>query len=176
MNVQVRHDPDFKPDAKRTIDIRPFFDDPKSEEEENAIEENHEETPSETAPSFGLVVSPAYREEGRRKRILEMEQEERAHSKPFKRVFLEWLRNISEVIIIFLIQRFQDFDRYINPFKTKHTEEQLAFLALSLPNSCRTADQVLLYFPLASRTQRYKMLRMRKDKLAMFERVFKKNR
>lgn len=64
----------------------------------------------------------------------------------------------------------------MNPFETKHTEEQLAYLALSLPNSVKTAEQVLLYFPLMSRTQRYRMLRMRKDKLEMYERVFKKNR
>jgi len=33
MNIPIRTDPDFKPDTKRTIDLRPFFDKPNIEEE-----------------------------------------------------------------------------------------------------------------------------------------------
>lgn len=175
MNIPIRYDPDFKPDAKRTIDLRPFFKD--SDSEEDIIDATDSPSIMESlVPDKGLIVSPAVRSEERRERILEVEREERLLSKSFRRMFLEWLRDTFETAIVFLIKRFQDFSQYVNPFETKHTEEELAYLALSLPQSVRTADQVLLYFPLVSRTQRYKMLRMRRDKLAMYERVFKKNR
>lgn len=173
MNIPIRYDPDFGPDTKRTIDLRPFFRDP----EEEAMETT---TPPSVDESLvldrKLIVSPAVRSEERRERILEMERGERAMRKPIKRKLLEVLLKVSETVVIFLLERFQDFSRYVNPFETKHTEEELAYISLSLPQSVRTADQVLLYMPLLSRTQRYKILRMRRDKLAMYERVFKKNR
>ena len=192
MNVIIRNDPDFKPDARRTIDLRPFFDEPKVVEtrkkqwSKDDIDENEtfdidepipdEYEEKELPPSLQGVVSPAIRSETRRGTILKTEQEERERSKSIKRVFLEGLLATFETIIIFLLRQFQDFRTYLDPFETKHTEAQLCYLGLSLPNNVRTADQILLYYPLLSRTQRYKMLRMRRDKLAMYRKIYEKRR
>ena len=143
---------------------------------ENTSDVDNNENFDYPITSIGPIVSPALREEGRRERNLMIEREERAQRKPIKRKLLEVLLGIFEQLLIFLLEYFQNFSQYLNPFETKHTEEELAYLAMSLPNTVRTADQILLYYPLISRTQRYKILKMRKDKIAMYERIFKKNK
>lgn len=102
-NIKVRYDPDFKPDAKRTIDLRPFFEDSEDEYIEDALTDKIEEVSETYMPARSPIVSPAFREEERREKILKIEREERALSKPIRRVFLEWLRDTLETFVIFLI-------------------------------------------------------------------------
>lgn len=172
MNVPIRTDPDFKLDAKRTIDLRPFFqNEEKADEMENEPEEQEEK---EVFYVPETVVSPAYREEVRRKKYLLWEREERERNKPVIRAFLEGFRNVAKAVLVFLIERFQDFEQYLNPFETKHTEKELYYLAISLPNTVKRAEDVLLYYPQMSRRQRYELLKIRRERLAMHKRIFER--
>lgn len=172
MNVPIRYDPDFKPTAQRTIDLRPFFKDEEENGVENGVEDGAEEKEIPYVPE--TVVSPAYREEERRRKYLLWEREERERNKPVMRIFLEGFRDITKAVLVFLIERFQDFEQYLNPFETKHTEKELYYLAISLPNTVKRAEDVLLCYPQMSRRQRYELLKIKKDRLAMHKRIFER--
>lgn len=182
MNIPIRTDPDFKPDTKRTIDLRPFFDKPNIEEENIDEEEtfdirepfldNIEEM--ELPPSPELIVSPSIRSEKQHETMLEMERDERKAQRPLKYITLDIFLVILKTILVFLIERYQTLERTLRPFETKHTEKQLYWLWISLPATIRTANDILLYYPLMSRAQRYKLLRIRRDTLRMFQKVYEK--
>lgn len=167
MEVRIDRDPDFKPDAKRTIDVRPFFGQPKKEDDEEG--ESYDQP---AAPE--MVVSPAYAEENRRRAVLEEERARRERDKPFRKEFEEWFLGFAKSALVFLIEAYQAYERRVRPFETKYEEKQLYYLAISLPNTVRSADDVLLYFPLMSRSIRYKVLKMRKDTLATYRKIYEK--
>lgn len=211
MNIPIRTDPDFKPDTRRIIDLRGFFDTPKpdtetlgrqeKEKQENETKERgrekqetkamehwqeeedifdieepffDDEEEAELPPSPELVVSPALKSERRRETMLETERMERKTQRPLKYKALDVFLFIFQTFLVSLIERYQTLERILRPFETKHTDKQLGYLALSLPNSVKTTDQILLYYPLLSRTQRYKLLRMRRDRLRMFQKIYEK--
>lgn len=170
MEVRIDRDPDFKPDAKRTIDIRPFFGEP--EKEDDGEEGASYGRPAAPAPD--MVVSPAYAEENRRRTNLEEERARRERDKPIRKEFEEWFLEFAKSALVFLIMAYQAYERRVRPFETKYEEKQLYYLAISLPNTVRNADDVLLYFPLMSRSIRYKVLKMRKDTLATYRKIYEK--
>jgi len=59
-------------------------------------------------------------------------------------------------------------------FTTKYTDETLYLIAMALPQSLKTADDLLTVFPLMSRPHRYRLLSYRRDKVKMYRRIFKK--
>lgn len=170
MEVRIDRDPDFKPDATRTIDVRPFFERP--EKEDDGEDGGFCDRPAGPAPE--MVVSPAYAEENRRRAVLEEERARRERDKPFRKEFEEWFLGFAKSALVFLIEAYQAYERRVKPFETKYEEKQLYYLAISLPNTVRNADDVLLYFPLMSRSIRYKVLRMRKDTLATYRKIYEK--
>lgn len=183
MNIPIRTDPDFKPKRERIIDLRPFFDKPNTKEQE---EDNKEETfdiqepllnyegERETFSSSELIISPAIRAEKQRETMLEMEREERKAQRPLRYIALDIFLALLKAILVFLIERYQTLERTLRPFETKHTEKQLYYLWISLPGTIRTANDILLYYPLMSRAQRYKLLRIRRDTLRMFQKIYEK--
>lgn len=191
MNIPIRTDPDFKPKSKRTIDLRPFFNESSqkktaSNKEEIVIDE--EETfdmdkplPDEwddvdTPPDLNMVVSPAIRAERKYEKVLEAEREERRIRKPFKYLVLYTILDCLQSMLLSLLEGYQTLEGKIRPFSTKHTEKQLYYLGISLPNNIKSASQVLLFYPSLSKTQRYKVLRARRDTLRMYEKVYEKKR
>ena len=189
MNALVRTDPDFSPDMKRTIDLRPFFNEPNKKDVVCDTEEIDEEEKfdineplldewddAELPPNLDLVVSPAIRAERKRKTMLEIEREERRMLKPFKYLVLYTLLDYLQSVLLFLLEGYQILEGKIRPFQTKHTEKQLYYLGISLPNTIKSASQVLLFYPSLSKTQRYKVLRARRDTLRMYEKIYEKKR
>ena len=193
MNIPIRTDPDFKPDAKRTIDLRPFFNEPNQKKATDYKEDmgtgtDEEETfdmdkplPDEwkdenIPPSLDLVVSPALRAERKRQTTLQIEREERRIRRPFKYLVLYTLLDCLQAVLVSLLEVYQTLEGKIRPFETKHTERQLYYLGLSLPNTVKSARQVLLFYPNLSKTQRYKVLRARRDTLRMYEKIYEKKR
>lgn len=189
MNIPIKTDQDFKTDTKRTIDLRPFFDEPirkntlgdkeEMKTDEEATFDMDKPLPDEwddanIPPDLNLVVSPAIRAERKREKILETEREERRTRRPFKYLVLYTLLDCLQSVLLSLLEGYQILEGKIRPFQTKHTEKQLYYLGISLPNTIKSASQVLLFYPSLSKTQRYKVLRARRDTLRMYEKIYEK--
>lgn len=179
--LPVRTDPDFIPNASNTIDIRKYFQSEELKKVEDWEEAQYVET--EDAEPFvpELIVAPSHRAEEKRKQERQMRREEKEYWQAWKFGIFRILLSLFKTILVFSIERFQWLEKKLRAleqgginFDRKYSERTIFFLSISLPETIRTVEEIMLIMPLIPRKVAYQMLKIRKEKLAMYNRVFNK--
>ncbi len=193
-------DPDF-PKIERVIDIRSiaskgFGEVPEFvEENRELIEEaegsvpvqNLSDSSAKNVPvrfeeldemTNGVVMSQVMASEKRKEKMKAVLEEQ---FPDLKKAFLEGLLFLLKNLTILSAYLWQKVDNAVRSLKyggincdTKFNDEQLFYMAISVPSTIQTASDLLSIFPLMSAKHRYRILEIRKSKLAMFRKIFKK--
>lgn len=181
-NLSVRTDPDFVPNASNTIDIRPYFQSEISEEKKKDWEDV-EYTENEQWEPFvpELIISESRKVEEKRKQERRAKREEKEYWQAWKFGIFRIFLSLFKIILVFSIERYQKWDRKLRAlewgginFDKKYDEQTLYYLWFGLPMTIKTVEDVLLHFPLMNRKTCYRLLKIRKQKLEMYDRIFHK--
>lgn len=126
----------------------------------------------------GVVLSPAIAQRGKDERRKALEEDVLPD---FQKALLEGLRAVLKALTVSFAFLWQKADSALRALKyggidfdTRFTDEQLFYIAISTPETVRTADDLLSLYPLMSAKHRYRILQIRKEKIAMFRRIFKR--
>lgn len=177
--LSIKTDPDFIPDASRTIDIRKYFPSEMEKKEDDDVRYLETEEWEPYMPE--IIVSESRKTERKRKQIQQEKREEKEYWQAWKFGIFRVLLSCMKKLLIFSIERYQKWERKLRAwewgginFDTQYTAETIFYLAISLPATVRNVEDVLLRFPLVSRKVAYRILRVRKEKMEMYDRVFNK--
>ena len=125
----------------------------------------------------GAVVSSAVSYEKKQAKAKLLEE----HFPDLKKALFEGVLFVLKNFTILSAYLWQKMDNLVRSLKyggvnfdTKYTDEQLFYMAISIPSTIQNASELLSIFPLMSSKHRYRLIQLRKDKLAMFNRIFKK--
>lgn len=98
-----------------------------------------------------------------------------------KKAFFEGVLFILKYTTIFSAHLWQKMDNTVRSlkygginFSTRYTDSQLYYMAISIPSTITNATDLLSIFPLMGNRQRAKIIQIRREKLAMYDKIFKK--
>ncbi|MDD4151910.1 MAG: hypothetical protein PHR68_04815 [Candidatus Gracilibacteria bacterium] len=162
-------DPDFCK-KELTLDIRPLLS-----SQDNDIEYLDIEKRDPIIPE--LIIS---------KNIIKINKMEDKFEKNFKNksikyLLLKLLLVLFKKLLIALIYLYHIIREKIEAikrgginFERKYSDKTLFYLSISLPENAKDVNDVNLYYPLLSQKNCYRILKLRKERTNMFEKVFDK--
>jgi hypothetical protein len=126
----------------------------------------------------GSIVSSAVASQKKKEKYKLLSKEEILDiRKAFFEVLLFVIKNIT-VFSAYLWQKTDNIRRSQNyggvNFDTKYTDQQLFYMAISIPTTIQNAKDLLSIFPLMNSKHRYRLLDIRRNRLATFNKIFKK--
>ncbi len=137
----------------------------------------------EIFPATLTVVNPVLTNEKNRKEYIAKQKQARQDSKKWKYAILDILLSLFKYLVLSLAESCQRAESRLRAMKrwgfddeVKYTEKQLYFCALSIPNTCTDVRSLGLLMPFLPERQRYRVLKMKHDSLANYERIFNKRR
>ncbi|MDD2487455.1 MAG: hypothetical protein PHS92_03730 [Candidatus Gracilibacteria bacterium] len=169
-------DPDFKTGGSDIIDIRPLLSDKWYLEDQEYGERERGEP---LIPK--VIVSQSRKIEIKNRKILARRKKIKALIIKLKygvfRVFLFIYRKIL-ILFIGVYQKLENKIRSLEwggiNFDVKYDEKTLYFLAVSLPQTVYNVEQILMYYPILSKKNCYKLLEIRRNELKKFNEIFNK--
>lgn len=187
-NIPIRYNMDLTTTKSskhpHTIDLCPYFE-PKQEEiveditEESDINLNEYKHSKTFTPE--IIVSQSRIVDDRNRLLQQKKKEERKELLTWKYWIFRLFLFVMKKILIFSILLYQKFDNKLRAiewwginFDRKYSEKTIFYLSISLPETVKNVDDILIYFPLISRKLAYRMLKIRREQLWMYNEVFNK--
>ncbi len=168
MILKKQIDPDFRK-RELTLDIRPLLSDNNNDMEYIEDEKRYPLTPEIIVTNSKIKVSK------------NKDKFESMKNRTLKYFLLNFLLYIYKKILILLIYLFHNFREVVERvkrwwinFEKKYSDRTLFFLSISLPENIVDVKDINLYYPLLSQKNCYKLLKIRKEKIKMFNEVFDK--
>ncbi len=130
----------------------------------------------------GFIVSPAIRSERKRLENMEREKAEKRSNTTLRRLFAGWLLSLAKRTLFSLLELYQTTEEKYRAgewggagdFTTKYTDKELYYLAISLPQNIRTAEDILGIMPFMGRKHRYRLMDIKRNQLKMYRKIFEK--